>query len=131
MYTLKIIRTDINPDKDCVFGDARFYDKNGHQFYQCVSLERYSKMIPEGDYIVNITYSPKFKRNLLHVCDVKGRSGIRIHPFNYSNESQGCISLGKFRSNFALYNSTVVCKRVQNLIELDCGECILKICHNV
>lgn len=31
------------------------------------------------------------------VLDVEGRSGIRIHSANYSNELEGCIALGLHR----------------------------------
>ena len=127
MYTLKITRCDMNPDRDYVFGDARLYDAKGNQVYKCVSLERYSMMISAGEYRVDITFSPKFKRELLHVCDVKGRAGIRIHPFNFAYESKGCIALGEERNVFSLVHSGKACRHVQALIYSDCGECKLVI----
>ena len=38
--------------------------------------------IPTGHYVINITYSPKYKRMMPLLLDVKGFSGIRIHSGN-------------------------------------------------
>ena len=51
--------------------------------------------IPMGKYKVTITYSPRFKRNLPLVNDVKAFSGIRIHPGNTAEDTEGCILVGK------------------------------------
>lgn len=51
--------------------------------------------IPSGNYKVTITYSPKFKRYLPLVNDVKGFSGIRIHQGNKESDTNGCILVGK------------------------------------
>lgn len=127
MLLLCIYRIDINPDKDCIFGDARLYDESGNQLYHCVSLERYSKKIPSSSYIVDITYSPKFKKNMLHVCDVPHRSGIRIHSFNFAYQSQGCIALGLYRSEFTLCRSSSAIKVVQRYIAANGGKCLFKV----
>lgn len=51
--------------------------------------------IPMGTYKVSITYSPKYKRMMPLVEDVKGFSGIRIHSGNTAKDSLGCIIVGK------------------------------------
>lgn len=51
--------------------------------------------IPIGRYNVVITYSPKFKKYLPLVENVKGFSGIRIHQGNTANDTEGCILVGK------------------------------------
>lgn len=51
--------------------------------------------IPTGEYDVTITYSPKFKRNMPLVNNVKGFDGIRLHSFNTAEECLGCIGFGK------------------------------------
>ena len=51
--------------------------------------------IPYGTYRVSITYSPKFKKMMPLVENVKGFSGIRIHSGNTAKDSLGCIIVGK------------------------------------
>ena len=51
--------------------------------------------IPTGHYIIEITYSPKFKRMMPLLLGVKGFSGIRIHSGNTAKDSEGCLLVGK------------------------------------
>lgn len=51
--------------------------------------------IPMGTYNVVLSYSPKFKKILPLVDDVKGFSGIRIHQGNTADDTEGCILVGK------------------------------------
>lgn len=51
--------------------------------------------IPLGTYKIEITYSPKFKKNLPLLYNVKGFEGIRIHSGNTAKDSLGCIIVGK------------------------------------
>lgn len=50
--------------------------------------------IPTGEYYVNLTYSPKFKRILPVIYDVKGYEGIRIHSGNTPADTLGCVLVG-------------------------------------
>ena len=61
----------------------------------CDTLENSQYMIPAGEYRVDVTYSPKFRRLLPILCSVPGRSGIRIHAGNTYKDSTGCILVGK------------------------------------
>lgn len=51
--------------------------------------------IPTGHYEVEITYSPKYKRMMPEIKDVKGFSGIRIHSGNTAKDTLGCLIVGK------------------------------------
>lgn len=50
--------------------------------------------IPTGTYRLRVTMSPKFKRELIEVCDVPAFTGIRIHRGNTAADSSGCILPG-------------------------------------
>lgn len=50
--------------------------------------------IPRGVYEVRITYSPKFKRYLPLLLDVKGYSGVRWHAGNGPGDTEGCLLPG-------------------------------------
>lgn len=51
--------------------------------------------IPTGTYPVKITYSPKYKKNMPLIENVKGYSGIRIHSGNTHKDTEGCVLVGK------------------------------------
>lgn len=51
--------------------------------------------IPTGHYIIEITYSPKYKRMMPLLLGVKGYSGIRIHSGNTPKDTEGCLLVGK------------------------------------
>lgn len=57
--------------------------------------------IPEGTYDVILSYSPRFKKILPEILNVPNFSGIRIHPLNKAEESEGCIGVGEWDSKTA------------------------------
>lgn len=80
---------------------------------QSMSLEEIKKLkiygktaIPSGRYKVVMSYSPKFKKVLPEVLDVKGYSGIRIHWGNTAKDTLGCILPGlNQRKGTVLYST--------------------------
>lgn len=51
--------------------------------------------IPYGRYKVEIRWSPKFRRLIPWILDVKNFSEIRIHALNWATETEGCIGVGR------------------------------------
>ena len=51
--------------------------------------------IPTGVYPVYITWSPKYKKPMPLIENVKGYSGIRIHSGNTAKDTEGCLLVGK------------------------------------
>lgn len=50
--------------------------------------------IPAGTYKIQITFSPRFQRNLPLLSNVPGFDGIRIHPGNTAEDTDGCLLVG-------------------------------------
>ena len=50
--------------------------------------------IPTGTYPVKITYSPKYKKLMPLIDNVKGYQGIRIHSGNTHKDTEGCLLVG-------------------------------------
>lgn len=51
--------------------------------------------IPAGRYRVVIDYSARFKRNMIHILDVGGFTGIRMHTGNTDINTEGCVLVGQ------------------------------------
>lgn len=73
----------------------------------CETLENKEKMIPCGEYNLNVSKSPKFKRMLPLVYNDKVSMirGIRIHVGNSVKDTSGCILVGFNRAGDRLLNS--------------------------
>lgn len=73
----------------------------------CETLENKAKLIPCGEYSLNVSKSPKFGRMLPLVYNdkVPMRRGIRIHVGNSVKDTSGCILVGFGRNGDRLVNS--------------------------
>lgn len=50
--------------------------------------------IPMGIYKVIVDFSKHFQKQLPHILDVPGFTGVRIHPGNTDLDTEGCILVG-------------------------------------
>lgn len=62
--------------------------------------------IPSGFYKLTVNQSPKFKRMLPRILDIKGFSGVLLHRGNSANDSLGCILLGYKKGENSIFEST-------------------------
>jgi hypothetical protein len=77
--------------------------------FECYTLEDVDRLsrgqakiphktaVPTGSYEVRLTHSPRFGRILPLLVDVPGFEGVRIHPGNTPEDTDGCILPGRLR----------------------------------
>lgn len=98
---MKLIRTT----EGDTFTEGKLYFNNVQECYTIEDTDRhledgtnkkiYGKTaIPRGEYEVIISYSNRFKRELIEILNVPGFTGIRIHSGNSSKDTEGCIIVG-------------------------------------
>ena len=82
--------------------------------------------IPEGRYAVVISWSPKMKQWLPILLGVPKFEGIRIHAGNCSEDTEGCILVGKNREVGKVLDSRIWLHRLkQKIVEAkDRGEAV-------
>lgn len=105
---LDLIRTECG--KVCTIGELLV---NGE--HECWTLEDVVRAdgvkvfgetaIPAGTYTVDVTYSPRFKRDLPLLIGVENYIGIRIHPGNTASDTEGCILVGQGRGQNCILSS--------------------------
>ena len=89
-----------------------------------MSLEEIKKIkikgntcIPYGTYNVTITYSPRFKKNLPLINNVKGFDGIRIHSGNTPQDTEGCLLLGLNKVKGRVVDSKVTVNKFIDIVQ--------------
>ena len=82
--------------------------------------------IPRGAYNVVVTESTRFKRPLPLLENVMGFSGIRIHPGNSSEDTEGCLLPGRTRTDRTVGESKVAFNQLFGKIKdaLDSGDTV-------
>lgn len=78
---------------DTVMGVLVDHNGNLGVYY---TIEKLGKMIPEGSHWMQLTYSPKFRKELplIWSSGVHWNRGIRIHRGNTVKDTDGCILIG-------------------------------------
>jgi hypothetical protein len=105
---LELLRTECG--KVCTLGELVVDGK-----HECWTLEDVVRAdgvkvygetaIPKGTYSVDITYSPRFKRDLPLLIGVENFIGIRIHPGNTASDTEGCILVGQGKGQNCILSS--------------------------
>ena len=72
--------------------------------------------IPTGIYPITLTYSPKYKKTMPLVNNVKGYSGIRIHSGNTHKDTEGCLLVGKNKEVGKVLYSRVTYNALYNIL---------------
>jgi hypothetical protein len=81
-------------------------------------IKEYGKTcIPRGTYKVIIDYSNRFKRELPRLLEVPQFEGIRIHPGNTNENTDGCVLVGSSYGKDYLYNSKATFNNLFSLME--------------
>jgi hypothetical protein len=105
--TLEDVVRDLNHDGDLDdFGEYKVYGETA---------------IPYGTYKVIVSYSPKFKRDLPLLLDVKHFVGIRIHRGSWAKDTSGCILVGKNTSKGQLSESAIYEVRLTAMLKAFIG----------
>ena len=84
---------------------------------QIKKIKVYGKTaVPKGQYKIEVTYSPKFKRHLPLLIGVKGFTGIRIHSGNTAEDTLGCLLVGFNKEKGKVLNSRVTSDKLTALL---------------
>ena len=96
------------PAPDCIIGELYIDGK-----FECFTLEDIERplkiagvtAIPRGHYEIVITFSARFGKPLPLLLNVPGFDGVRIHTGNTSTNTEGCVLVGKSRTNNSITQS--------------------------
>ena len=132
---LKIIRTKSNKEytEGKLYIDGAYFcdtlEDQDRGLYQHMSLAEIKAVkvygetcIPYGNYKVELSYSPKFKKIMPAILNVKGFTGVRIHNGSYTEHTLGCSLVGIKYKDGMLTNSrktfNELMQRLQNQKEI-------------
>lgn len=91
----------------CNILEDKVIDLNKNGTFDCGEFKiKGHSAIPYGTYEIDITYSPKFKRELPILLNVPHFEGIRIHRGNTPADTEGCLIPGENKEVGKVLNST-------------------------
>jgi hypothetical protein len=98
------------PGTDCIIGEL-FVDGQ-FECYTLEDVERQVKIagitaIPKGTYEVVITFSERFKKLLPLFLKIPNFEGVRIHTGNIAANTEGCILVGKAKTENQVLQSQI------------------------
>lgn len=105
-YTIGKLYIDGKYFCDTLEDKVRDYNKDGDLLDPGETKVYGQTAIPYGTYEVEVTYSPKFKRDLPLIKNVPHFEGIRIHRGNWATDSSGCVIVGENKIKGGVINST-------------------------
>lgn len=142
MKTAKLLVERLWPKKDYIIGRLYVNDvffcntlenpDRGLRSYMTESQIKALKIanhtaIADGQYKVVLRQSPRFKRILPLILNVKGFSGVLFHSGNTVNDTAGCILVGKNDKKGWLSESKITEQNLVNLLkQYDNIELIIK-----
>jgi len=102
---------------------GRLFIDEHFECYTLEDVERGTKVlgktaIPRGTYTVILDYSNRFKRIMPHILEVPGFTGIRIHPGNTAEDTEGCILVGSAKGEGVIFNSRIAFNRLLAKMEM-------------
>lgn len=71
--------------------------------------------IPMGKYDILLTFSPKFKRVLPLLLNVKCYEGVRIHAGNTVENTEGCLLVGENKEKGKVLNSRATLEKLMSV----------------
>lgn len=78
--------------------------------------------IPAGRYRVTLEYSPRFKKKLPYLHNVKYFTGIMIHGATNAKDVEGCIGVGKNTTKGNLTDSQLTLNKLLLIFETQTEE---------
>ena len=105
---LKLVRVTNAPD----YTEGKLYVDGAHECYTIEDTDRFLEergseekiygktAIPRGMYPVVISYSQRFKKEIIEIKDVPYFEGIRIHTGNTAGDTDGCIIVGSMNVSY-------------------------------
>lgn len=133
------LRRPRTTDGLATIGELFIDDADERECYTLEDLERFGEKvhgqtaIPTGLYKIIITMSPHFGRPLPLIVNVPGFDGVRIHPGNTTDDTEGCLLVGQTRTEDTIGESRAAFNqlylKIQDVLDRQQGEVWLNVTH--